>query len=255
MLKFEDIFLLVLLISVICVYVKQNISKETFEVIFSPYYPISNQINLAFNNYNNNIDDFRLSVLKDVLSKVIKNANDGNDNYLEFNYKNSPIVKTSMKIGTLNPLTDFLIKSINSNLPNNHFLSLLNLEDIVKLEIENEVKINFKMICEYKIKTNRTYEYERQKYKIDEKQNNLVLDVEVISLKNNNNEKLHLNYINMIGLSSSYLPGGNYMNLGNYNNFDNLSNSITEDELPDNSINDTKYSEINTEEAESFFNI
>ena len=59
----------------------------------------------------------------------------------------------------------------------------------------------------------------------------------------------------MIGLSSSYLPGGNYMNLGNYNNFDNLSNSITEEELPDNSINDTKYSEINTEEAESFFNI
>jgi len=190
-----------------------------------------------------------------VLNKVIKNANDGNDNYLEFNYKNSPVVKTSMKVGTLNPLTDFLVESINSNLPNNHFLSLLNLEDIIKLEIENEVKINFKMICEYKIKTNRTYEYERQKYKIDEKQNNLVLDVEVISLKNNNNEKLHLNYINMIGLSSSYLPGGNYMNLGNYNNFDNLSNSITEEELPDNSINDTKYSEINTEEAESFFNI
>ena len=140
MLKFEDIFLFVLLVSFVCVYVKQNVSKETFEVLFSPYYPISNQINLAFNNYTNNIDDFRLSVLKDVLSKVIKNANDGNDNYLEFNYKNSPIVKTTMKVGTLNPLTDFLVESINSNLPNNHFLSLLNLEDIIKLEIDNEVK-------------------------------------------------------------------------------------------------------------------
>ena len=73
MLKFEDIFLFVLLVSLICVYVKQNVSKETFEVLFSPYYPISSQINLAFNNYTNNIDDFRLSVLKDVLSKVIKN--------------------------------------------------------------------------------------------------------------------------------------------------------------------------------------
>ena len=255
MLKFEDIFLLVLLISLICVYLKQNVSKETFEVLFSPYYPITNQINLAFNNFNNNIDDFRLNVLKDVLNKVIKNANDGNDNYLEFNYKNSPIVKNTMKVGSLNPLTDFLLDSINSNLPNNHFINLLNLEDIVKLEVDNEVKINFKMICEYKIKTNRTYEYERQKYNIDEKQNNLVLDVEVISLKKGDNEKLHLNYINMIGLSSNYLPGGNYMKLGNYNNFDNVSNSITEDELPDNSINDTKYSEINTEEAESFFNI
>jgi hypothetical protein len=111
------------------------------------------------------------------------------------------------------------------------------------------------MICEYKIKTNRTYEYERQKYNIDEKQNNLVLDVEVISLKKGGNEKLHLNYINMIGLSSSYLPGSNYSNLNSYNNFDSLSNSITEDDLPDNSVNDTKYSEINTEEAESFFNI
>ena len=58
MLKFEDLFLLILLTSLICVYLKQNISKETFEVLFSPYYPISNQINLAFNNYNNNIDDF-----------------------------------------------------------------------------------------------------------------------------------------------------------------------------------------------------
>lgn len=255
MLKFEDLFLLILLTSLICVYLKQNISKETFEVLFSPYYPISNQINLAFNNYNNNIDDFRLNVLKDVLSKVIKNANDGNENYLEFNYRNKPLVKTTMNVGSLNPLTDFLVESINSNLPNNHFLNLINLENIVKLEVENEVKINFKMICEYKIKTNRTYEYERQQYKIDEKQNNLVLDVEVVSLKNNNNEKLHLNYINMVGLSTSYLPGGNYMNLGNYNNFDNLSNSITNEELPDNSVNDTKYSEINTEEAESFFNI
>jgi len=52
MLKFEDIFLLVLLISLICVYVKQNVSKETFEVLFSPYYPITNQINLAFNNFS-----------------------------------------------------------------------------------------------------------------------------------------------------------------------------------------------------------
>ena len=47
----------------------------------------------------------------------------------------------------------------------------------------------------------------------------------------------------------------NNRNINIYNNFDNLSNSITEDELPDNSINDTKYSEINREEAESFFNI
>lgn len=255
MLKFEDIFLFILVISFLCVYLKKNISKEYFEVIFSPYYPISNQINLAFNNYNNNIDDFRLNVLKEVLNIVIKNANDGNDNYLEFNVKNSPIVKNSMKVGMLNPLTDFLVESINSNLPNNHSINLINLEDIVKMEVENEVKINFKMICEYKIKTNRTYEYERQKYKIDEKQNNLVLDVEVISLKNNNNEKLHLNYINMIGLSTSYLPGGNYMNLNSYNNFDNLSNSIINEDLPDNSLNDTKYSDINTEEAESFFNI
>lgn len=255
MIKFEDIFLLVLLISLVCVYVRQNVSKETFEVLFSPYYPISNQINLAFNNFNNNVDDFRLNVLKDVLNKVIKNANDGNENYLEFNYRNKPIVKNSMKVGKLNPLTDFLVESINSNLPKNHFLTLVNLEDIVKLEVDNEVKINFKMICEYKIKTNRTYEYERQKYNIDEKQNNLVLDVEVISLKKNGNEKLHLNYINMIGLSSNYLPGSNYMNVNSYNNFDSLSNTITEDELPDNSVNDTKYSEINTEEAESFFNI
>jgi hypothetical protein len=255
MIKFEDIFLLVLLISLICVYVKQNVSKETFEVLFSPYYPISNQINLAFNNFNNNIDDFRLNVLKDVLNRVIRNANDGNENYLEFNYRNSPVVKTNMKVDKLNPLTDFLVESINSNLPKNHFLTLVNLEDIVKLEVDKEVKINFKMICEYKIKTNRTYEYERQKYNIDEKQNNLVLDVEVISLKKGGNEKLHLNYINMIGLSSSYLPGSNYSNLNSYNNFDSLSNSITEDDLPDNSVNDTKYSEINTEEAESFFNI
>ena len=194
-------------------------------------------------------------MLKDVLNKVIKNANDGNENYLEFNYKNKPIVKTTMKVGSLNPLTNFLLESINSNLPNNHFLNLINLENIVKLEIDNEVKINFKMICEYKLKQIEHMNMKDRQYKIDEKQNNLVLDVEVISLKNNNNEKLHLNYINMIGLSSNYLPGGNYMNLGNYNNFDNLSNSITNEELPDNSINDTKYSEINTEEAESFFNI
>jgi len=255
MIKFEDIFLLVLLISLVCVYVRQNVSKETFEVLFSPYYPISNQINLAFNNFNNNVDDFRLNVLKDVLNRVIRNANDGNENYLEFNYRNSPVVKNTMKVGKLNPLTDFLVDSINSNLPKNHFLTLINLEDIVKLEVDNEVKINFKMICEYKIKTNRTYEYERQKYSIDEKQNNLVLDVEVISLKKGGNEKLHLNYINMIGLSSNYLPGGNYMNVSSYNNFDSLSNTITEEDLPDNSVNDTRYSEINTEEAESFFNI
>ena len=54
-----------------CIF-KTNVSKETFEVLFSPYYPITNQINLAFINLNNNIDDFRLNVLKDVLNKVQK---------------------------------------------------------------------------------------------------------------------------------------------------------------------------------------
>ena len=163
MVKIDELVILGLLVIIIYLYFKNHYKKEHFEVFFSPYYPISSQITVRNNNYENEIEDFRLETLKKVLKKVIFDANDGNTNYIQFNYSNRPIIKNLLTEDKIKPLTEFLLQSINSNLPEGHNLKVVDLKDMFKNEIENEVKVNFKMFCEYKIKVLNNYKYDIQK--------------------------------------------------------------------------------------------
>jgi hypothetical protein len=267
----ENIIILILALIVAFLYIKKYYNKEDFEVMFSPYYPISSQVVVKNNNVENNIEDFRLDKIKNVLKNVIHNANEGNTEYMQFNYANRPVIKNLMTPDKLKPVTDFLIDAINSNLPNGHKVKLLSLKDMYKNEVDDEVKVNFKIVCEYKIKTAINYKYERQIFKSGKNQNNLILDVEVISKRNIETEKLHLNILNLVGIDGEYLPGSNYYKNDNHYSFTNsLSNKIINNKkklnkeenddmnetiLPDNSIEESTFTDINTEEAESFFDI
>jgi hypothetical protein len=171
------------------------------------------------------------------------------------------------------------MESVNNNLPNGHKMILTKLEHMGKMEIETEVLVNFQMICEYKITSAKNYSYDRQEFKktgkggkdVLIKDNNLVIDVEVLSIRNTDEERLHLNILNIVGIKGENLPGSNYYNNDSEFLFTNsLSNKIIEDKkvnnanemnklndtiLPDNNEEDTTYTEMNTEEAESFFDI
>ena len=97
------------------------------------------------------------------------------------------------------------------------------------------------------------------------------MDVEVLSKRTIDTEKLHLNALNLVGIDGEYLPGSNYYKNDSHYLFTNsLSNKIITNKknlnkeenndmnttiLPDNSVEDVTFTDINTEEAESFFDI
>lgn len=273
MLSKDNLIIFALIVLIILVYLKKYYKREHFEVVFSPYYPISNQVNVKVNNLEDTIDDDRLNILKNVLTRVRVNGNDGDDSYHTFNYANRPVIKNVMTNEKLKPITNFLMEAINNNLPDGHKLLLVKLEQMSKMEVEEEVLVNFQMICEYKITTNKNYKYERQEFKNEKNDNNLIIDVEVLSTKKIDEEKLYLNVLNLMGVKGENLPGSNY-----YKNDDeflfteSLTNKILDDEvrkkmdanfskeiagandliLPD---EDVTFTEINTEEAESFFDM
>ncbi len=266
----DNLIIIILFILIVLVYFKKYYKQEHFEVVFSPYYPISSQVGVKVNNVEESIDDNRLDILKKVLHKVKLDGNEGNDEYYNFNYVNKPVIKKSISSNKLKPITNFIMESVNNNLPNGHKLVLTKVEHMGKMEIETEVLVNFQMICEYKITGTKNYTYDRQEFK-NTKDNNLVIDVEVLSIRRTDDESLHLNILNIVGIKGEHLPGSNYYNNDSEFLFTNsLSNQIIEDKkinnakemnklnetiLPENNEEDITYTDINTEEAESFFDM
>lgn len=270
MLSLDNWIILILILLIAAVYCSKNLSKEDFEIMFAPYYPISSDVNIKVNNFKGDIEDFRLNKLKEVLESVKFNANDGENEYLIFNYADRPITKSIYSAEKVKPITDFLMEAIGSNLPDGHTLSIKKLQEISKLEVEEEAKVTFKMICSYKINSSQNSEYRGTVHKNPDN-NDLVIDVEVISIKKSNVEKLHLNNLSIMGTTSKYLPGSNYYkNDEQYLFSQSLSNKLVEtkiDEnrkemnnmneliLPEMSMNEETINEINTEDVESFFDV
>ncbi len=269
-----NIIIFILSVLILYIYKKKYYKKEHFQVFFSPYYPISPPTQVKFNNYENKIVDSNLHILSSVLNDVKIEANDSNSNYIHFNPTNRPIIKDTLEDSKVKPVTDFLLESINSKLPEGHNLTLIRLEELSKLETETEVKVTFKMISDYKIKNPPGYRFLRQLFTNNESNDNPIIDVEVLSIKTTNLEKLHLNILNLIGLSSHNLPGSNYYEDSNqfiYNNpFTNKliddkernnndeTNNMNEIIPPETSLpteEDISAADINTEEAESFFDL
>ena len=151
MLNLDNLVIIILAILIISIYCNKYLKKEDFEVFFSPYYPISNEVSVKVNNFKGDIDDHRLNKLKEILDNVKFNANDGSNEYLVFNYADRPVIKGIYTAQKIKPVTDFLIEAINNNLPDDQVLHIKKLKEISKLEIEEEAKVTFKMICEYKI--------------------------------------------------------------------------------------------------------
>lgn len=274
--QLENIIIYILILLVGYFYIKNN---ENFVVQYKPYYPITPRVNPKFNNYNNSIDDKRLVLLNKVLQKIKKESNNGSDEFKEFNKVNLPVIKKNLELNDIKPVTDFLLNKINNKLGESYTLITNKVIDIYQYQTEEEVKINFRLICEFKIKTNNTIIYTKQEYTDNSKENKLIIVVELLSKKNYDNESIYINYIQISGLTGgNYLPGKNYydnnshflisdfnyntiienkkeLNAKEVNNMninipeeESVLNNITFDESNDESI-------INTEEAESFFNL
>lgn len=275
----ENILILILLLAIGYFYYKNN--EEHFSVNFLPYYPITTEVNPKYNNYTNSIEDKRLDVLKNALESVKKDLNKGNTNYREFNEINLPVIKKSeFKNDKLNVIIDYLLPPINIKLGDSYTLIVDDIKDKVEYETENETKINLKLICQFKIKTLDKSTYSKPDHIGNIKENQLIIFVEIVTTKNPSEN--YINYIQIGGLTGgNFLPGKNYYD--NNSNFmvsdieaseiidkklklnsdevENYNNIIEEDE-DENEVNnnitiDESFDEnlINTEEAESFFNL
>ena len=64
----DNLIISILLLIIVFIYFKKYYKQEHFEVIFSPYYPISSQVGIKVNNVEDTLDDNRLDILKKVLS-------------------------------------------------------------------------------------------------------------------------------------------------------------------------------------------
>lgn len=266
MLSFDSLIILLLISLIIYVYCNKYLKKEDFDVFFNQYYPISNDVSVKVNNYKGDIEDHRLDTLKEVLESVKFNANDGENEYIVFNYMDKPVHKSLYNAQKVKPVTDFLMESISSNLPKGHNLSIKKLQEISKLEIEGEAKVNFKMICEYKINSKKNIMHTKQVHDENDRNNDLVIDVEVLSIQKNDQEKLHLNNLSVMGITNKYLPGSNYYKNDEQYLFTNsLSNKIINYDINNKKIEPEKnrsvsfeedtLNDINTEDVESFFDI
>lgn len=272
----ENIIILILILAVGYIYFRDN--KEHFLVKFQPYYPITTEVNPKFNNYTNSIEDKRLDVLKNALDSIRKESNNGSMEIKEFNKINLPVIKKNLVLGDVKSVIDFLLEKINSILGESYTLILDDVKDIHKYETENEVKINFRLICQFKIKTLENSTYVKNDDIGNIKENQLVILSEIISKREYDTESIYLNYIQIAGLTGgNFLPGKNYYN--NNSNFmmsdfdankiidnkiklnsdevSNFNNNIDEDEAINNVTIDESIDDIgiNTEEAESFFNL
>ena len=274
--QIENIIILGMILFIAYLYFSKN--KEHFVVKYLPFYPITTNINPKYNNYTNSVDDNRLDILKKSLENIRIESNNGNVEYKEFNKVNLPIIKKSLEFSNIKPVTEFLLNKINEDLGEAYDLILDDVRDINKIETDNEAKINFRLICQFKIKTNDTIKVIKPEYTKDSGENRLIILVEILSQKIlEDNEKIYINYMQISGLTGGdFLPGSNY-----YDNNDFLLNDFNLDEvlekkknlnsdevnnlnenIEDNTnLNDITIDEsfeesmINTEEAESFFNM
>ena len=131
-----DKIITVLLILIIWMYINKYINLENFSINFRPYYPISPSTKIQYNNFTDKLEDNRLNILYNVLDNVKLEANDGNNKYLDFNYANLPTSTITMENDKIKPITNFLLNSINSKLPNGHSINLLRIEEASKMEIK-----------------------------------------------------------------------------------------------------------------------
>ena len=268
----DNLIILILLLIIGFVYFKRNKSKLNFLSILS--YPKATETKpLKVININKNKNNINL--LENIIERTINQLNSNKGKKI-FNQASLPVTKYQISFNRIEPLIKHIISSINTNLPKNEFIILEDTKDIIKYEIEEEVKLNFRLLCQYKTNS---------------KVIDIILSVEIISIRNNeisnSDENIHINHIILKGsVVSNSLPDNEYLK-GNYiftinesmsnniindktcafkngpwnnNKINELNNRFTEEQdintedLADQLFGIETENEIDTEIAESYFN-
>ena len=241
LIQFDNLIITILIILIILIYLKK-INFEQFN-----NYPISPDSYLD-NNYTNDIEMDKLKYLKFIIKQVLIESNDGKKDIYNFNYSNLNIEKINPNIKLVEMVTNMLINSINSKLNNNKNLKLNDIKCIEHTIAGHEEKILF---------------YLNTTYFNNFEEDNIKLYCELIYINQPQNKRIHLNKIDIYDISDEFIPGYNILNNDKLTlNDDKLIlsddkiNNILENNIND---DDFKYenndSDINTEEAKSFFDM
>jgi hypothetical protein len=214
---------------------------EKFNI--SNSYPISNQINVKVNNFDNIIDNYNLKRINNILQEVRNIANYGNSP-IKFNNMNLPVSQQNISINRIEPIVSYLINNINKIGNGFHTIKLLDIQNPMQYSTDIQSLITFRIVSQYTIKVNDSYNLKNTNpsYKHPKIKNDLVILFELISQKNNFEElfldlnsiktdKIYINKINLIDIDKGkYLPGNNLDEFNSYFKYTQiLSNQIVQE--------------------------
>lgn len=225
---------------------KRKLKKKNIEK-FNNDYPISNQVNIKVNNFDNIIDNYNLKRINNILEEV-KNFANYNVPEIKFNQMNLPVTQSEIDLNKIQPIIKYLIDSINKIGKNLHKIKLMEIDNAMQYSTDIQSFISFRAICKYKIKVNNSFNLKNlnSNYKHPNIKHDLVILFELVSEKNGNednffdvenmkSDKIYIKKISIIDIDSGkYLPG---------ENIDDYDSFFAYSKIMSNKIVDNKYLE------------
>ena len=184
------------------------------ELKLNNFYPESNEIELNYYNSSNIMISAGLAVVKQNIKEAIDIANKDiqlldynnfNKNKItNFNITNNypTFVKENPK--NILPFVNYLLKIIN-NLGNNfHVLIYKNIKNLKKAVVDNQIRLNFDIICRYKYNIDDKFEILlnfQKNTKLTDSLQDLIIRTELILTKNfvNNETYVYVTYMYLVG--------------------------------------------------------
>jgi hypothetical protein len=227
---------------------KKKRKIKRIEKFNSNSYPISNQINVKVNNFDNIIDNYNLKRINNIMNEVRNIANYGISPF-KFNEMNLPVTQHNISLKKIKPIVLYLIDNINKIGNGFHTIKLINIKNPIQYSTDFQSLITFRIVTKYTIKINDSYNLKNTdpSFKHPKIKNDLVILFELISQKNNfddlfNNldsiktDKIFINKIKLIDIDKGqYLPGNNLEDYNSYFKYNKiLSNKIIQEKYLEN---------------------
>lgn len=192
-------------------------------------YPISFQQNVVVNTDDQSMNNDKYFYILKILKQVKQLGNSGYNEPLVFNIPNLPVTKTTItneNISKLYPIMNYIMMTMNKLGNGNDIFVFVNSNHATKDEIDNQVRLRFDIICNYKKKINETY-FDGSKKEVIADIGNLIIDTEIIIQKEyiddifaknyDNLDKLYINILRLNGFGNDdMLPGKNVDNYATY---------------------------------------
>ncbi len=228
MVDIDNIILLILLLIVLG-YLGQKYANQVKETFCGEkggfcgtdeMYPVSHEVDQPIDTVDASIGHHRVRVMKNILEMTRDFGNRDIQEPKLFNTMYLPVTRSKMSVDEVKPIVDYLVDTINKLGKGIHVVTLLDVQDIFKDETERQSLVSFRMVFDYKVDMNDTHYQSVREGTAGEEENDLIIDVEIISDRavmddifandDTRMEKVYISRLHIVGLThGDYLPGSN----------------------------------------------